>query len=236
MQSNIMKETKTLNIPVLQCIDAYPDLGEVSHAIEHQGAKTKISEVNWPDYNYKPEVILFIAHTKREILLKYRVIENHILARYTSIHSPVCRDSCVEFFISSINGFYYNFEFNCIGTPLVEYGKQGESRSFIDEEIISKIRILSTLGNKPIDTSKRDGKWELTVAIPFTLFNEDKFRKPYNHTYKANFYKCGEDLHLPHYLSWNRVDVDKPNFHTPDFFGEINFINSNSDCSTLLKN
>lgn len=227
IQSNKMKETKKLNIPVLQCIDSYPDLGEVSAAIEKQGTKTIINEVNWPAYHYKPEVTLFIAYTKEEILLKYRVVENHILARYTSVHSPVCRDSCVEFFISSANGFYYNFEFNCIGTPLVGYGKQRENRSLIDEEVVSKIRTLSTLGNEQIDIRKENGKWELTIAIPFSFFNESEYKNPYNHAFKANFYKCGNDLQLPHYLSWNRIAVNKPDFHRPEFFGEINFIKNN---------
>jgi hypothetical protein len=40
---------------------------------------------------------------------------------------------------------------------------------------------------------------------------------------KANFYKCGDELSQPHYLSWNNIKSGKPNFHLPEFFGEINF-------------
>ena len=40
---------------------------------------------------------------------------------------------------------------------------------------------------------------------------------------KANFYKCGDKLQTPHFLSWNRIDLPSPNFHRPDFFGTLEF-------------
>ena len=39
----------------------------------------------------------------------------------------------------------------------------------------------------------------------------------------ANFYKCGDKLQTPHFLSWNRIDLPSPNFHRPDFFGTLEF-------------
>ncbi len=40
----------------------------------------------------------------------------------------------------------------------------------------------------------------------------------------ANFYKCGDKLRTPHFLSWNKIEIEKPDFHRPDFFGELHFI------------
>jgi len=40
---------------------------------------------------------------------------------------------------------------------------------------------------------------------------------------KANFYKCGDNMKTPHYLSWNPIGTERPNFHTPDYFGTIVF-------------
>ena len=42
-------------------------------------------------------------------------------------------------------------------------------------------------------------------------------------TLRANFYKCGDKLQQMHFLSWNPIDVPKPDFHRPDFFGEVTF-------------
>lgn len=216
-------EMKKLDIPKLEFTTDYPDLSEVSAVIEKQGKETAINELNWNDYSYRPKVVMLSAYIQNEILLKFRVNEDHILAQHTHINSSVYKDSCVEFFISSGNGFYYNFEFNCIGTSYAGYGEQREGRTLLDEELVSEIRTLSTLGNEKIDIRTVGGYWELMIAIPFSLFIETEFRNPHHHMFKANFYKCGDDLHVPHYLSWNRINVKNPDFHRPDYFGELNF-------------
>jgi hypothetical protein len=36
---------------------------------------------------------------------------------------------------------------------------------------------------------------------------------------RANFYKCGDKTPEPHFISWNPIDLPKPNFHVPQFFG-----------------
>ena len=40
-------------------------------------------------------------------------------------------------------------------------------------------------------------------------------------TLRANFYKCGDDTAQPHYIAWNAVDHPTPNFHLPQYFGEL---------------
>ena len=40
---------------------------------------------------------------------------------------------------------------------------------------------------------------------------------------KANFYKCGDELQTPHFLSWNPIQIEQPDFHRPDFFGTLEF-------------
>lgn len=220
-----MIETKKLNIVELEFTDAYPDLKGVAARIENHGTRSIIAEVNWPEFSCTPEVILFCAYTKKEILLKYRVKEKNILARCTEINDPVFKDSCVEFFISCGNAFYYNFEFNCIGTPYAGYGTQREGRTLLDERKISKIRTYSSLGRDEIaEIREIDGYWELTIAIPFDIFKEPEYRNPRNHSFKSNFYKCGDDLPDPHYLSWNSIGIANPDFHRPEFFGDLNFV------------
>ena len=39
----------------------------------------------------------------------------------------------------------------------------------------------------------------------------------------GNFYKCASGSSQPHYLSWNPINTEKPDFHRPDFFGKIIF-------------
>ena len=40
---------------------------------------------------------------------------------------------------------------------------------------------------------------------------------------KGNFYKCGDMLSKPHFLSWNPIDTPSPDFHVPASFGLLTF-------------
>ncbi|MCK5737473.1 MAG: hypothetical protein KAH21_13395 [Spirochaetaceae bacterium] len=214
---------KSLEIPLLEFSDRYPALAGVSDSIENYGKKILINEINWTKYPYLPEVILFCGYTADEILLKYKVNETHIRAVNTGINTAVHKDSCVEFFISTGDTFFYNFEFNCIGTPYTAYGKRGE-RELLDEEEVSRIRTYSSLGNEAISGREIKEPWELTLAIPFSIFHDKEFQNPGKHPFYANFYKCGDELPTPHFLSWNPITVENPDFHQPEFFGKIRFI------------
>ena len=43
-------------------------------------------------------------------------------------------------------------------------------------------------------------------------------------TFRANFYKCGDMLSVPHYVTWNPVGTPKPDYHRPEYFGELKFV------------
>ena len=43
--------------------------------------------------------------------------------------------------------------------------------------------------------------------------------------WRANVYKCADKSSHPHWLTWNRVDRVKPDFHRPEFFGTLVFKN-----------
>jgi len=42
-------------------------------------------------------------------------------------------------------------------------------------------------------------------------------------TWKANFYKTSSRSTNPHYITWSEVKNPKPQFHLPQFFGNITF-------------
>ena len=43
-------------------------------------------------------------------------------------------------------------------------------------------------------------------------------------TLRANFYKCADKTKRPHFVSWRPIDLPKPDFHCPQFFGEITLL------------
>lgn len=179
-----------------------------------------LAMVNWKEYYYVPKVGFKIAYTDESILLYYEVFEKHIRAAYLHSNEPVYRDSCVEFFISFDGGNYYNFEFNCIGTVLLGYGtEQVDNRELASPDEISNIYRDTNIYSAPHGV-----KWDLTANIPFKMFKEAGISSLKGKECSANFYKCGDDLPIPHFLSWSAIDHPKPNFHLPAFFGTLRFL------------
>ncbi len=165
-----------------------------------------------------------ISHRGTSILLKYRVQEPQVRAVNTGFNSPVWEDSCVEFFISlEGDNQYYNFEFNAIGTVLGAYGPDRHKREWIPEEILKLIRVNPSLGREVITDLSGDTRWELDIMLPLKLFCHHVVTDIAGHRARANFYKCGDKLDKPHFLSWNPVLTPAPDFHTPRFFGTLDF-------------
>ena len=197
---------------------------EVSALMDMEGIEFNlIDEVNWKDYPYQPMARFRIAYTKDAVLLNYQVEEDSIRAKYGEDNGSVWTDACVEFFvIPADDGIYYNIESNCIGTVLVGAGKERSGREHAGQEIIDKIQRWSSLGRVPFG-ERRHSRWELSLIVPYSVFFKSKVEALDGKTVRANFYKCGDELKTPHFLSWNPIHAPKPDFHCPDTFGQLIF-------------
>ena len=186
---------------------------------------TSIDNVNWPEaFPYKPKVEFAAAHTGDALLLHYRVEEQSVRAVAVKDHEHIWEDSCVEFFIMpAADGFYYNLECNCTGKLLVAVGKDRNERTPAPAEVMQNIDRWASLGTEPFDTRQEPTKWELALRVPVTTFFMHKFNGFDGLTAKGNAYKCGDCLPVPHFISWNPIRTVNPDFHRPDFFGQINF-------------
>ncbi len=207
-----------MNVPY---IEFQPDNTEsVSDAIA-QLSYNKIDQFPWAVPTNKPVVNFKIAHNNHFILLHYNVVESEILARYTKHNDPVYTDSCVEFFISfEGDENYYNFELNCLGTCLSACGPNRNKRESLPINLINTIRTQTKLERNGSDQFN----WELTVLIPQEAFIYKNLNSLSGKKATANFYKCGDDLKDPHYISWSNIRTPQPDFHQPPFFGELNFL------------
>lgn len=183
-----------------------------------------IETINWPEYPYKPEVKFKIAYCQDQILLKYYVNEESILAKETRINGDVYKDSCVEFFISTNeNETYYNFEFNCIGIPHVGYGPGRANRAPVDPEVLKLIEVRSSLGNQPFEEKTGGHHWDMMMIIPKECLTHDKDIVLKGLKGNANFYKCGDETSQPHFVTWNPIGTETPDYHQSAYFGELSF-------------
>jgi hypothetical protein len=204
---------------------AYPGMNEISARMDRHAEKHNINVINWQLYNYLPEVVFSIEYSAKEIYLKFYITEDYFKAEMTEPNQNVYEDSCVEFFVSpGKEGIYYNMEFNAIGTCLLGSGTSRADSVLADPAIISKIRRLASSGDKPVKERKGKISWTITLAIPFEVFFHHNVKELKGKTFRANFYKCGDKLTMPHYLTWSPVGTSKPDFHQPEYFGLLRFI------------
>ena len=180
--------------------------------------------VNWPAYPYKPSASFRIAHSKDAVLLHFRVREASVQAKYGEDNGSVWTDSCVEFFsMPAGDGIYYNIECNCIGTILIGAGAERKGRERAPKEITSLVSRWASLGREPFAEREGDCSWEVALSVPYAAFFKHRLEPLCGREVKANFYKCGDELRTPHFLSWNPIHTEKPDFHRPDFFGSLEF-------------
>ena len=180
--------------------------------------------VNWKEYPYQPIVKFRAAHTGDAILHHYQVPEASVRAVALADVGRVWEDACVEFFLSPEgNDFYYNFECNCATKLLLHGGPAGSERPTASEEVLKSVKRWSSLGTEPFEERVGECTWEVALVIPTSAIFRQEIETFNGKTMRANFYKCGDKLQTPHFLSWAPIELPKPKFHCPEFFGEIVF-------------
>ncbi len=212
---------KKLEVPLLTSIKRTSPMEQVSATL-NELVKHPIAIAPWPEFNYTPKVEFSIAHGHDCIFIRYFVEETIVKATYYNPDDPVYKDSCVEFFIAfDDEEEYYNLEFNLIGTCKLNFGMARNNRIVVEEDLVRKIRHYTTIEN--ISDANAGMHWALSLMIPVEVFSEHKIKSLSEKKCSANFYKCGDDLPVPHYLCWNNIVSAKPDFHLQQYFGKILF-------------
>ncbi len=151
------------------------------------------------------------------IALRMRCDETQLRAQGKVRDDRVWEDSCMEMFLCPFEhrNEYVNFEINCKGVYLSQFGLTREKRVFIKE-----------LTDIPADVKTEitpDG-WSLELFVPCRLISE-VFGEEFNAdkcNIKGNFTKCGDLTEHPHYGSFAELSTLDLGFHNPGLFAEIN--------------
>ena len=159
-----------------------------------------------------------LAYDDSRLYVRLHAEEPTIRAENTGMLDQPCQDSCLEFFLSPAEGDarYLNIEMNpncCL------YFGIGTGRDDL-------VRLLPTQGVGALNAhcTRSETGWDLYYSLPFSLL---RLFFPAFHPHgimRGNFYKCGDLTQQEHYLAWNRVACAEPDFHRPEFFGELEFV------------
>lgn len=171
----------------------------------------------WPGFDtYRPETnVRLLCVDGKGLALQMFCRESAPKAVYSQFFDPVYKDSCMEFFFSfEKGGRYVNCEMNARGAALMAVGPDRFDRTRLDA-------LVTPPAVRPLRTD--NGWWGVEVFFPLetlrTLFG-DVSLTPGTVLY-GNFYKCGDETEIEHYGMWSPVGTEKPDFHRPEFFGEL---------------
>jgi len=179
--------------------------------------RAEISSYTWGK-DYMPKAYAQLAFVKSKgFALKMVCDEKNPRTTYTNYNDPVYRDSAMEFFASFNNAspLYMNFEMNSAGAFLSAVRVDRKNKTPIDK-LVDVFEITVT-------PSVTENGWSVEAFYPLSvikkLFDVGEF--PSGYRFKGNFYKCGDDTAIPHFGSWSPISLESPNFHCPEFFGDL---------------
>lgn len=208
---------KTVKASYIAGIESLSDnaLRETLASLQSHG----VDCVNWPaEFPYKPEVSFRAAYSDKSLAILFEVTEDHLRGAALEDNGPVWEDSCVEFFILAPDGKHYtNIEMTCIGTILAALRTSRHDPEHFEADRLGKIRHFTSLPHEAIDSRGEGQSWWAIEVIPFESLGFQEKPK----SLRANIYKCGDKCDKVHFLSWSPIGLPSPDFHCPDFFGEI---------------
>jgi hypothetical protein len=215
------RRTKQLEVPLIAELDSLENPNDIVNCLDERAPRRTIESVNWEKvYPYRPLTTFTIAHSGKNIYIDFFVRCNYLRAENYENQSPVSADSCVEFFVEPTGELpYWNFEFNCIGAINASHRSERRSPVRLSDDELARIKRFPSCGTRPFRELEGLFTWNLLVVIPLDLMGVEYHGEPI--AMRGNFYKCASAATQPHYMSWNPIETDKPDFHRPDFFGDI---------------
>ncbi|GEM_PF-166384 len=213
------RKPKSIDVPYIESLEDLEDW-KLEATLVRNTAGAAIDVVNWPElYSYAPKCIFRIARSHDYLAVSFSVSGMDLRATVMKDNDRSWEDSCCEFFVSA-GEEYYNIEITCIGYIRIGKGTTRNNRELLPNEEVAKVKRWSTLEKKRYDLEGGNYSWSVTMLIPFTVIGLDANNLP--RQLRGNFYKCGDHTAHPHFLSWNPVNSEKPDFHRPECFGRLN--------------
>ena len=101
---------------------------------------------------------------------------------------------------------------------LAGFGRKQSARELLPPAVLKTVKTAVV-----IHREEESVHWETTLILPLEIFVYPPSIRLQGRACSANFYKCGDELPDPHFLTWSNIVSKKPDFHLPEFFGVLNF-------------
>ncbi len=182
----------------------------------------RLDERPWKEYGYQPACEARLVMSEKGFHLLFSTEESFIRAEVTEYNGLVCADSCVEFFFAprpEISMKYINLEMNPRGVYHCGVGEGRYDRYFPRER--PEVRGWTQSGK--LECTAAPQRWFVRANLTFDYLDAVFGRGDYSsgRVLRGNFYKCGDETVHPHYCCWSGVGLPEPDYHCPDWFGEL---------------
>ena len=149
--------------------------------------------------------------------VRMTAVERRIRATLTGALDPVCKDSCLEFFFApwAEDPRYFNFEWNRLGALDLSFGTLRPTRI---RQVPKNAQALFAF-----QSFETEDGWGVEYSIPLDFLRVYDPDYTFTGSAAGNFYKCGDETELPHFLSWAPMSSDTPDFHRRGDFGTFHF-------------
>ncbi len=206
-----------MDVQIFEALISYENMNEFNKACFH-----KLRSFHWEaSVPYRPDTYCKIGVVNGNLVACLKCYEENPRAVFENRDDPVYKDSCLEFFVKPIPSKkeYINFECNSKSVFLCEIG-EGK----YDRKLLKEITSLSPV----VESFKGEGAngafWGVTITLTQELLKDVYQLSEVNfNIVECNFYKCGDDCDIPHYIAYSPVKTLPPGFHNPDCFAKYKF-------------
>jgi len=205
-----------------------PLTGKVAGTVWAQAAAAQINNFLWYQSGLKQGTTVRMLYDIGNLYVQFRCQDRHSFAVTTDLNGPVWQDSCVELFVAPDprRSDYVNTEINCCGILLMGFGPLSPPRPKITPALAERVAVVSSLPGPTKEESPCDRTWWIAARIPFDVLSEllglAVSAKP-GQRWRGNFYRLGGKTDSQ-FACWAPIDADTPDFHRPEFFGELRFL------------
>ena len=174
----------------------------------------------WKGTDTRVKARFAAAYNDRALIFLFQTEDAPRICRHFGNQSAVSSDSCVEAFIEPAPGRpYYNIEVNISESinSSRRFGRPNPERLTTDE-LDTIVRSVSQPQTTEIFEPGNHYSWTCRLEVPWALLG---VKPEPGMVLRANFYACSGDAEPPYYLTWAPIESAKPDFHRPEFFGDL---------------
>jgi hypothetical protein len=215
-------------------VDAEADVpltGDVDTTVWSRANVARLDQYPW-GAELGPSTTARALHDGDALYLQFHAEDDAISAEVTELNGPTFEDSSVEFFASphaAPRGEYFNFEANCCGTFKLawqepNWRERGIGRDLVPRELAAEIDVATSISGRTRSPEPDDDHWWLASRIPRKTLRSltgHPVRFDEDSAWRGNFYRSG--VRDAAKGTWNRIDLSEPTYHSPEFFGRIEF-------------